>query len=139
MLRIIISGFVIFLTSCAGGPSGGHYTQSIQSWRGSSTSKLISVWGSPDERIKETSGRTLYVYTKESFSAEQKQYSPQVGITGSRGRPVVVNTNDINEVWNKGLTLKCSVMFIANKQGVITHTKVLGNDCVISSSLANPR
>ena len=135
MLRIIISVLVIFLTSCAGN-SGGHYTQTIQSWRGASASSLIRVWGNPDEKITERSGKSLFIYTKESFSAEQKLYSPAIGVSGTKDRPVIIETNNINEIWNKNLALKCTVMFIANPNGVITHTKIIGQNCFIKDSLA---
>lgn len=133
MLRIIISVFAMFLTSC----SGGHYTQSIQSWRGASVSSLVRVWGTPDDKITERNGKSLYIYTKESFSAEEKHYSPAIGVTGTRDRPVIVNTNNINEIWNQNLSIKCTVMFIANPQGIITNTKIVGQNCFIKDSLAH--
>lgn len=134
----------ILLSSCATSTTN-YYTPSIQSWQGSNVNTLIQQWGRPDYKVTTASGNTTLAYKTESYSAYVSPSNPQIGVNASNPeRPVIVVPQNTNNTWNRGtLSINCTAIFTANKQGTITDTKIVGQSCyggeVFAQKYANPR
>lgn len=128
-MRFIISlGLVILLSGCAG-TTGNYYTSTVKSWRGGNAASLVSQWGTPDTKIVNPNGSTIYVYKTRSASSDNAAASNQAGVNVSRtGRPVIVTSN--SGLWSgKSPTINCLAVFEANAQGKIYNTEVRGKGC----------
>jgi hypothetical protein len=132
-------GLSLLLAGCTAG--SGHYTQSVQSWRGGYVNELQKVWGKPYEMMKGQNGNTTYIYKRQSFVATNQTYSPGIGIARNDGT-VVTSTPNINAPWNRGYAAYCLTSFTATAAGKIVDTNIQGTSCYISDEtaqkLANP-
>lgn len=136
MRFIIPLGLTILLAAC--GTTTNYYTQTVQSWNGSSLNSLASNWGQPDVQKKSPNGQVVYVYKTESYTRTNAPDVPSAGITYSAdGKPVIVTHNNPSTSWAGGAASTCTAFFIADKKGTIVETKVVGNGCYGGSSFAN--
>ena len=138
-MRFVITALAaaILLSSCATSTTN-YYTSSVQSWHGNTVRSLAQQWGRPDYQATSPSGKTTLAYKTESYSV----YTPPTGATV--GRPTIVVPQNTNNTWNRGsLSISCTVIFEANKQGVITNSKIVGQNCYggqnFAKKYANPK
>ena len=129
-LFICSLGLTILLAGCASSTSN-HYTQSVQTWRGSQISTLISQWGKPDESIIAPNGDRTYLYKSQSTALNYPSFSPAQGVTYSKGgRPILTTSPTTNMSSSRGNTNSfCMAAFEVNAKGVIVSTQLLGNGC----------
>lgn len=128
MRFIITLGLVILLSSCVG-TTGNYYTSTVNSWRGGSASSLVSQWGTPDTKIVNPNGSTIYIYKTKSYGTPNTTGSNPVGVNVSRtGRPVIVTPNNTNGS-RSSLSINCLAVFEADAKGKIYNTEVRGKGC----------
>ena len=133
----------VLLSSCAVSTTN-YYTPSVQSWQGSQVNALVKQWGRPDFKVNAPGGGTTLAYKTESYSTYVPPSSPEVGVNATNpARPAIVVSQNTNNTWNRGsLSINCTVIFSANKQGIITNTKIMGHGCyggeTFAKKYANP-
>lgn len=126
------------LSSCATS-TANYYTPSVQSWQGSKVDALVKQWGRPDYKVNTPAGGSTLAYKTESYSTYVPPSSPEVGVNATNAaRPVITVSRNTNNTWNRGaLSINCTVIFNANKQGTITSTKIVGHGCYGGETFAN--
>lgn len=135
-------GFAILLSSCAS--STNYYPQTVQSWHNGSMKTLVQRWGKPDETIITPTGQTLLIYRVQGFNQAERSSEPVVGVNYTRdGRPVIISKTNTNMAGTRTtLSLPCTVLFQANKNGKIMTTDTQGSGCYgnasFSAKMANP-
>lgn len=136
-MRLIISlGLIILLSSCAS-TSTNYYSKTVQSWNGGSASTLVKRWGNPDSKLLAANGYVAYVYRSESNHPNNARFSPSIGVNFTPGgKPILVSSPNTNRSLGNGMELSCVTVFVANKQGIITDTKMQGNRCYGNESFA---
>src|SRR3990167_9667335 len=127
---------VILLTSCTS-MKDNYYTQTVQSWQGGRISDLVKKWGTPDNKIIGPNGNTVYLYKTENYQAFASSASPAIGVNfNAKGKPIVTATPSTNFSWNRGMTLACVTLFIANRNNMIIDTQTEGRKCHGSKAFA---
>lgn len=137
MRQMIGLVLVMFLTSCAT-QSTQNYTRAVKSWRGANINQVVKQWGVPDGRVTNMDGNTAFIYKTQTYRAGNGQRSPAVGISmGADGKPVVTSGPRVNLIANRGITLNCLVVFVANPKGMIIETQIKGKNCYASQAVAD--
>lgn len=131
MRHVMLLGFIALLSGCASS-TNNNYTQTVSSWRGGNASALTARWGAPDDQVTGPNGTVAYLYNTQSYRAAPNRNSPNVGVhyTG-RSAPVITNTNPaiMNGAARGSMSLNCTAIFVANRQGQIIDTQVQGMGC----------
>lgn len=135
-LSFLILGLSTLLSGCMT-TSSNHYTRTLQTWQGANVSTLTQQWGTPNTKIVNPNGQSVYVYRTQTYGTDNTPTPTAVGVNVSKtGRPIIVTPQDPGSSKPK-LSLTCLAIFEANEKGVITHTEVRGNGCYGSSQFAN--
>lgn len=129
-------GFLILLSGCASTKTN-YYTQTVQSWHGGNVNALIKRWGIPDDRLKSPRGNIVYVYKTESYRGDSAPMSPAVGVSFTPGgTPIMTTGPNLNNTWNRGMSLACITAFETDANGKIISAQAQGPGCYASEALA---
>jgi hypothetical protein len=136
-MRLIISlGLVILLSSCVG-TTNNYYTSTIKSWRGGNTNALVQAWGTPDTKIVNPNGSTVYIYKTKGYAPTPATTTSPVGVNVSRtGRPVIV-TSPAPTGQPSTSSVGCIAVFEAAANGKIYNTEVRGKGCYANLDFVN--
>lgn len=129
MPYFFIIAITLLITSCA--KDADHYTQTVAGWRGAKVAELSAKWGRPDNILKASDGRLVYVYKTASYMKSPSQVGPNIDVRlGDGPDPLIVAMPNPNRTWSRGsTTLSCIAAFKADKSGIITGTKTYGTGC----------
>jgi hypothetical protein len=136
---IILAAFLI--SGCATS-TFNYYTGTVEGWRGGNVNTLVRQWGTPDNKTISRDGQTYYYYKTTSYRNTSQPTAPEVGVHYTPGSSPVIITNapNTNMTWNRGtMSMTCVAIFVANKKGVITDTKIQGRGCYGGESFASQK
>ena len=129
-------GLTLLVSGCTAN-SSGHYTQSVESWRGSNTKYLTSIWGAPYQIMPLSGGNKLFVFKRQGAKFSQPTFAPSIGIDRTRGTSIITALPDSHANNNHLPPTHCLTLFTANAQGTILDTDIQGANCYINESDAN--
>ncbi len=119
-MKILINIVCLFLLTACG---GGHYRYQAESdsaqWQGQNIQAVEKAWGGANDIMHTRSGTSYYVYLTNSTANFFRSTTTSFNSDGSLGAGRL----------NNQVGLKCTTIFVTDKNGMITNVKHQGNNC----------